>query len=379
MKMKKIFFTIALVILTSVLFSCKTKSSKEEQNKLVEDIAFVDRILPAPVGGGYEDPDYWVWGASVIKGEDGKYHMFASRWLKKLGFGKWVTNSEVVHAVADTPVGPYKTVALALPMRGKEYWDGMCTHNPRVVKYKDKYLLYYFGNTYDFEQPSIENTELSKENWEKAWMNKRIGVAISESVYGPWKRLDTPVIEPREGHWDASITSNPAPVVNEKTGEILLMYKSSSEGSEPPLLLGVSKATNPEGPYTRLSEQPIFRFEAPGKEHVDVEDPYVWWNGEKYEAIIKDRSGEICGDEGGGVHAWSDDGINWQLFDKVRAYSRDIAWDDGTTTHQNHFERPFLLIEDGIPTHFFAATGNGDKAWSFDKTWNMVIPLKTDW
>ncbi|WP_372651773.1 hypothetical protein [Draconibacterium sp.] len=28
-------------------------------------------------------------------------------------------------------------------------------------------------------------------------------------------------------------------------------------------------------------------------------------------------------------------------------------------------------------TILFAATGNGPKAWKFDKTWNMVIPLKT--
>ncbi|WP_347840351.1 hypothetical protein [uncultured Draconibacterium sp.] len=38
---------------------------------------------------------------------------------------------------------------------------------------------------------------------------------------------------------------------------------------------------------------------------------------------------------------------------------------------------PFLLIENGVPTHLFAATGNGPKGWKFDKTWNMLIPLKT--
>jgi hypothetical protein len=347
-------------------------------NRAANSVAFIDRILPAPKNGGYQDPDYWVWGSSVIKGEDGKYHMFASRWLKKLGFGKWVTNSEVVHAVADTPIGPYKTLEVVLPVRGKEYWDGMCTHNPRVVKYGDKFLLYYFGNTYNFRQPTVENTALDREDRRNAWMNKRIGVAISNSVYGPWKRLDKPVIEPRPGKWDSSITSNPAPVVNEKTGEILLMYKSSSKGMEPPLLLGVSKATNPEGPYERLSEEPIFRFETPGNNRIDVEDPYIWWTGTQYEAIIKDRSGEICGTDGGGIHAWSKDGVKWQLFEKFKAYTRDVLWDDGTTTHQNHFERPFLLIEDGVPTHLFAATGTGPKPWSFDKTWNMVIPLKTE-
>jgi hypothetical protein len=117
-------------------------------------------------------------------------------------------------------------------------------------------------------------------------MNKRVGVAISESVNGPWIRLDRPVIEPREGYWDASITSNPAPVVNEKTVEILLMYKSSTYGKRPPLLLGVARATNPEGPYERLSEEPIFKFETADNDRIDVEDPYVCWNGEKYEAII---------------------------------------------------------------------------------------------
>ena len=44
-------------------------------------------LLPAPVDGGYSDPDYWIWCGSVVQGEDGNYHMFASRWKKDLGFG----------------------------------------------------------------------------------------------------------------------------------------------------------------------------------------------------------------------------------------------------------------------------------------------------
>ncbi len=358
---------IILVILSSCCHEAKKK-----------DVAFVDRIQAAPIGGGYQDADYWVWGSSVIKGEDNRYHMFASRWSRNLNFGNWVTSSEVVHAVADTPVGPYTTVGVALLARGKEYWDGMCTHNPRIVKYKDQYLLYYFGTTYDFEKPTPENPKVSGDNWVKAWRNKRIGVAISNSVNGPWKRLDKPVIEPRKGYWDASITSNPSPVVNDKTGEILLMYKSSADTTNAPLRLGVSKALVPEGPYERLSDEPILMFETKENEHIDLEDPYVWWNGEKYEAIIKDRTGVICGEEGGGVHAWSNDGVKWELFDNPKAYSRTVLWDDGTTSYQNHFERPFLLIEDGVPTYFFAATGDGEKAWSFTKTWNMVIPLKVN-
>jgi len=45
-------------------------------------------------------------------------------------------------------------------------------------------------------------------------------------------------------------------------------------------------------------------------------------------------------------------------------------------THQGQFERPQLLIENGRPTHLFAATGDGPGG--FDKmssSWNMVVPL----
>ena len=86
--------------------------------------------------------------------------------------------------------------------------------------------------------------------------------------------------------------------------------------------------------------------------------------------------GEICGEEGGGIHIWSEDGIDWNLYEQIKAYSKDILWDDGSRSFQNHFERPFLLIENGQSTHLFAATGTGPKAWQFDRTWNMVIPLR---
>jgi hypothetical protein len=109
---------------------------------------FRDRLLPAPMDGGFRMDGYWVWCGSVIKGDDGKYHMFASRWPKTTGFGPyWLTNSEIVHAVSDKPAGPYKFSDIALPPRGSEFWDGQMTHNPAIRKYKGTYLLYYTGTT----------------------------------------------------------------------------------------------------------------------------------------------------------------------------------------------------------------------------------------
>jgi hypothetical protein len=337
--------------------------------------AFIDRLLPAPIGGGFAMDDYWVWGSSVIKGRDGKYHMFADRWAKDLGFGAWVTNSEVVHAISDTPEGPYVFSDVALPVRGTEYFDGLVTHNPRIISFDGTYYLYYFGTTCDFPVPTA-GCKWEDDWFERAWMNKRIGVASSKSLSGPWKRMDRPVIEPRPGYWDGTITTNPSPVVNPVTGKILLIYKSSQVSSRPPLLLGAAEATHPQGSYRRLSDRPIFRFDTADNQDNDVEDPFVWWAGDHYELIMKDRFGHICGEEGGGVHATSANGVDWELSDPVKAYSRKITWSDHTTTLQANFERPFLLFEDGKPTYLFAATGTGLSPWNFEKTWNMVIPLK---
>ena len=65
---------------------------------------YQNALLPAPVGGGYSDPDYWIWCGSVVQGEDGAYHMFASRWPKDLGFGaNWLFNCEIVRASSKNP------------------------------------------------------------------------------------------------------------------------------------------------------------------------------------------------------------------------------------------------------------------------------------
>lgn len=42
-----------------------------------------EHMLPAPVDSGFSMEGYWVWDGSVIKCEDGRYHMFASRWPMK--------------------------------------------------------------------------------------------------------------------------------------------------------------------------------------------------------------------------------------------------------------------------------------------------------
>ncbi|MFS0726681.1 glycoside hydrolase family protein [Paenibacillus sp. 1P07SE] len=337
--------------------------------------SFYQRLGDAPVGGGFELDDYWVWCGSPVRGEDGRYHLFASRWPKALTFSPhWLTNSEIVRASSDTPVGPYRFEEVVLGERDAALWDGGMQHNPTIHYYNGTYYLYYVGTTYTGGRPSPEAPELVRSPKAlEARANQRIGLATSSSVFGPWKRSDTPILEPRQGRWDALMTTNPAPWIRED-GSVLLVYKSAADQQDL-LRFGIARAPHPTGPYERASEEPIFRFDETG-DH--IEDGYIWWSAGKrrYELIMKDMKGGLSGELHAGVHAYSADGLSWTLSQPPKAYSRRVRWDDGSVTVQASFERPQLLLENGEPAYLFAATAEGPGGFDTAvRTWNMVIPL----
>ena len=78
-----------------------------------------------------ETPDWKVWGCSPIYDENGKVHVFFSRW-KNPPKGNWLINSEVAHAVANKPEGPYEVLGTVLKGRGGNFWDSNTVHNPSV-------------------------------------------------------------------------------------------------------------------------------------------------------------------------------------------------------------------------------------------------------
>lgn len=330
------------------------------------------QLLPAPVNSGFRMNDYWIWCGSAVQGEDGRYHLFASRWPKSLPMHPgWLVQSEIVRAVSDTPEGPYTFQEVVLPARGAEYWDGRSTHNPQIVKHQGKFLLYYMGSTHPFEEPTPgDGYGLNDPRCIVARANKRIGLAVSNSVFGPWKRRDAPILSTRPGKFDSFLTSNPAPCIDED-GSVLLIYKARRyEGhTHGKMTFGVAKAAHYDGPYEVMSDIPLFPPE------IHLEDPFVWRTDEGYELIAKDMEGNLCGEKYGGIHASSTDGVNWQIDSSI-AYSRNVRWDDGSTRTMGNLERPFLLIQNGKPTHLFAATSDGKKGFhDAAHTWNMVIPL----
>jgi hypothetical protein len=356
--MKTLGLTISILLLIA---GCKSDSKEEN--------LFHNNWDVSPKEGAFRMDDWIVWGGSVIKAEDDKYYMYASRWPKHLSMSAWVTNSEIVVAVSDVPEGPYTFQKVILPTRGAAYFDGKMTHNPNIHYHDGKYILFYIGTTYDFKQPV--DTIPTREMYERAWNGKRIGVAVSDSPLGPFKRMDEPVMLPRSGNWDAAVISNPAAHIHED-GSVLLIYKSApvpypERNQNRTLQFGVARADHYTGPYERVGENNRIVF---SPIDTDVEDPYIWNDGEKYNLVAKCMNDSITGEAQSGFLASSKDGISWRISDVPLAYSRTVELDDGTTETMKKLERPQVLIEDGQPTHVFFACRNQK-----DEIFNMVRPL----
>ncbi|MCC6581038.1 MAG: glycoside hydrolase family protein [Phycisphaeraceae bacterium] len=338
--------------------------------------AFMDRLGAAPVGGGFAMDNWWIWCGSVVRGPEGKYHMFASRWPRSIPafLRAYGLRSEVVRAVSDTPEGPYQFAEVVLPARGEQYWDGRMTHNPTIHTWRGRYYLYYIGSTYEGPTPADDDplsTDADELRSRLSWYNIRIGLAVADSPAGPWQRFDKPVLDVRPDGWDHVLVTNPAPCIDEN-GRTLLIYRSPTVCHA---MLGAAAADRPEGPFTRLSLTPIFRHRP--AERKFVEDPYVWRENGVYQMIAKDLTGNLTGEFHAGIHATSTDGMNWTLSQPPKAYSRNITWSDGRTQRLGSFERPQLLIQDGRPTHLFAAAMDGSGEFrDMTRSWNIVIPLK---
>ena len=333
---------------------------------------FAQKLTISPRDGGFRMQDYWVWCGSAIQGEDGRYHLFASRIHKKYLFHPgWTFHSEVVRASSPTPEGPYTFEEVVFGPRESRYFDANATHNPTIFKHGDTYLLFYIGVSFeeDLSDPqTIIDISNDPDRYAKYWHRKRTGLATSKSVCGPWKRPDKPLLEPRLGSWDETIVSNPAPCVL-ADGSVKLIYKSNrlSESIRGPFRLGLAQASHWSGEFVRAADQPIFAD--------NVEDPYLWHEDGRYWAIMKDMSGAICGEHDAGLLAYSDNCIDWKFTEPPKAYSRTVLWDDRSSSTLRKRERPCLLLQNGRPTHLFNAVARGGAVSDWE-IWCMVTPLQ---
>lgn len=336
-----------------------------------------DRLLPAARSSIFEMEDYWIWCPSAVRADDGRYHLFASRIPRKYPFHPaWLWASDVVHALGDSATGPFRFVDVAMGARGRQYWDGRSVHNPRVLRHGDKYLMYYTGVTHPLETPSKpEEMTLDAPHTLVTRANQRIGVAIADSLDGPWQQLDRPMLDVKPNTFYSAMTSNPAPWINED-GSVVMVFKSAFYQGEKRshMVFGAARASHWSEPFEVVGDRPIFDPETTG----DIEDPYIWRDKEGYHLLAKDMAGKVTGQANTGFLAHSQDAVDWQFDPVPIAYTLDFDWDDGQPEQVGHLERVGGLIEDGELTALFFAAMDGPVRWGFSmgtRSWDMAMPL----
>jgi hypothetical protein len=329
------------------------------------ELDLVAMIQPVPTNAVFRVEGYNVWCGTMAKGDDGRYHLFYSRWPRALGHAAWVTHSEIAHAVADRPEGPYTHADVTLPPRGPAFWDGLCTHNPTVLRADGKYYLYYVGNTGD-------GVAMKTLNWTHR-NHQRIGVAVADRPEGPWTRMDQPLLDisADTNAPDALMVSNPA-VCRRPDGGYLMVYKAVATKAKPPfggpVVHLVATSDSPTGPFVKRL-QPIFTREG---EHFAAEDPFIWHDGDRYRAVLKDNHGTFTGKGYSLALFESTDGFDWKPSPRVFVTSPEITWAGGRRQKLNALERPQLYFEDSRPRILFCA---GAEQAGRDNSFNVAIPL----
>ena len=361
--------TIYLMILSVLSFFILPAFAQKNQAKNYR--ITLGKVPETAVYTDGHDGKYSVWGASMVKGEDGLYHIFYSRWPKDIGWS-WVTDSEIAHAVSVSPYGPWKFKEVVFHRRGKQYWDGWCTHNPTVHKFGNKYYLYYMGNTGDGQIKGRPGKEVL--NWTHR-NNQRIGVAVADSPNGPWKRYDHPLIDISSDDKapDCLMVSNPS-ICETPDGKYLLLYKAV--GKKYPLPGGgpvvhmVAFSDSPTGPFKKHSK-PVFCFEG---ERFPVEDPYIWYQDGKYRAIVK-RMKNKDRREFSLVQFESVDGLDWKLAEYENVSGLTITWENGKSQKLTHLERPQVYMENSKPLLLLCAADTTD-VYKVRHSFNVQIPLR---
>jgi MYXO-CTERM domain-containing protein len=271
-------------------------------------------VGPREQHNGLEDmtlAQYVYWDGKIIKGPDGKYHMFASRWAQTKGHTGW-GGSVAVHAVSDSPTGPYVDKGICWPDN-----EGGKGHNVTALELLDGTYAVLVSDT----RPG--------------------DVFTSPSLDGPWTYRGSITID--ANGFSAPAAKNLSFVVR-PDGSYLMVSKHGM------MMVSTSGIT---GPY-KVQGNSVFPQAYDGSN----EDPVLWYSGGKYHIVFNFFNVRKM------LHLESTDGINnWTNMGLAADPTTNmVRYTDGTVNHWNKMERPGVLIENGHVTHFTFAVIDVDKA-----------------
>jgi hypothetical protein len=339
------------------------------------------------------DKDYYTWCSSVIKGEDGKYHMFYSRWphgKRKLdddsmnyifnGFAGWMKYSEIAYAVSDKLNGPYHYVSTVIKSDGDpKKWDRFTMHNPHIRKFGNEYYLYYISSSYD---SSYTNPKFKKEQlkWYQYNCGQKIGVLKAKHIedFGNGKYTKAPSwLVAVDNVSTFEVVNNPS-VTEGPDGKYYMIYKSRIPGAN--MTFWMAKANKPDEPFTTIGK--VFT-----ETEMACEDPSMWYDKKRgrFYVVAKyySNSKKLAPQFGALVLLTSKDGSHWEAATHTLVSLRELNFKDGRKVELDRLERPFIVTDkNGNPITLFAAAsvkspGAGDLNNLLPEynSFNVAIPI----
>ncbi|MBT3747952.1 MAG: hypothetical protein HOG34_03120 [Bacteroidetes bacterium] len=330
------------------------------------------------------DSEHFVWGGTVVEGDDGRYHMFYSIFNQGENEPRfsdaWLLSSKIAYAVSDYPDRDFKFKKIVLKGAredGKpEAWDAQGVHNPHIRKFNGKYYLYYIGSRDPGEKPAGDpGANLNMRN--RIQQVQKVAVIavdrLEDLIEARFTRPEKALLEARtrvkpDDVIDPSpsgtiplpdnlIVVNPTVEYRPSDGKYLMYFKGNLYDPGWRGAHGLALADNPEGPFSPLDDF-MFDLRMEDGRIASAEDPYVWYHPETelFYAVFKDFQGKFTGVEPGLAMMISKDGLSWELHPEPFFSEKRIAFSDGSKLKVANLERPqFLINNAGIPLAFYAA------------------------
>lgn len=324
------FKTLTLIALTAfaAVFADDSTDTLELNSRI--DVVQDTQIL--------KDEGYAVWGGSTIKGDDGRYHMFYSRW-KGSGLAGWKTTSTIAYATSDSPYGPFKHVKTILKGSGdKSRWDYNNAHNPHIKKFGDHYYLYYIA-AYTWE-----GKKNSKGGARKPTDFQNIAVikfkSMKEIVDGSFTIPDAPIIT-ADNVKTFNRNVNPS-VTQDPDGRYYaaMKCKGNADGGGG-FVHWVLVSDAPDKPFKVFSKM---------LDHsLGAEDPYMWYDQkrQRFYAIVKEFGrGKLAPEHGALALLTSVDAKEWKAAKHPLVTLKRINRPDGKQYKVGFTDRPQLVFDE---------------------------------
>ena len=378
---KKVIAVYIVIAMISVFFAEVGISPGGTGKARAEEVPatkFVDCFEPMPVIGGLNE-DCWgaadvgprdqdngledrtmgtysYWDGGIIKGDDGRFYMFGSRWPERLGHEGWF-ESVAVYAVSDNLYGPYEDKGVLWP----DYYDG-AGHNVFSFCLSENDPLYEEGYRY-----AVCVSDVHKGVGYAGYSPANGSIHIAKNIEGPWELVDN--------------------------GNNGVMKTSRNMG-----LVNVSVAVNPNGGYVAINRYGDIATTDSLKDqwtvHVKglwsqvpgmpvsaqcVEDAVTWYSNGMFHIVVNKWDARIA------YYLTSENGIDgWQLHTGA-AYTPDhdfIRYEDGTVNNWYKVERPNVYIEnDVVKAMIFSAIDtikDKDKGGDEHGSKIIVVPFSSE-